>query len=476
MACARPVDEDDLSTLLSWAGHEGVSVIPRGAGTGMPGGNVGSGITLDLSASFTDIGGPSPEDRTIRVGAGAVAAHVDRAARSVGLFLPPLPSSAQRCTVGGMVANNAAGARTYKYGAIRDWVRGLEVVMADGSQYRLTRENGGPGAFPALYRSLRDEMGPRPPSWPHVRKNSSGYALDRYMLQGDPVELVVGSEGTLAVVTSVTLGLAAIPEATALALVAVHSLDDIPAVLDATATLDASACEFFGRRFLEITSMSSHPLVGQSLSDAAAAFLIEVDGSVDVVTSSLEALRVLGHELGSPAITAVEQDEREALWEIRHAASPLIAACADHGLLSTQIIEDSVVPTESLGRYLTELDAILAKWDTDAVVFGHAGDANVHVNPLLDVNDAAWRARARGILEDAANLVAALGGTLSGEHGDGRIRAPLLERIWGGPLTRAFRTVKATLDPAGILNPGVILPLPGQDPLDGLWPEHGGMS
>ena len=110
------------------------------------------------------------------------------------------------------------------------------------------------------------------------------------------------------------------------------------------------------------------------------------------------------------------------------------------------------------------------------MVFGHAGDANVHVNSLLDVNDAAWRARARGILEDAADLVAALGGTLSGEHGDGRIRAPLLERIWGGPLTRAFCTVKDTLDPAGILNPGVILPLPGQDSLDGLWPEHGGMS
>jgi FAD/FMN-containing dehydrogenase len=476
VACVRPLDQDDLSALLSWATREKVSVIPRGAGTGMPGGNVGPGVTLDLSASFTDIGLPRKEDGTIKVGAGVVAADVEQAARSVGLFLPPLPSSAKRCTVGGMVANNAAGARTYKYGAIRDWVRELEVVLHDGSQHRLIRGSRGPEVFEAVHQSLREEMGSVPSSWPTVRKNSSGYALDRFMPQGDPVELVVGSEGTLAVVASVTLDLAPVPEATALALVAVHGADDIASVLEAAAALDASACEFFGRRFLEITSMSSHPMVGPTVADAEAAFLIEVDGPIDEVADGLEALRRLGHELGSPAITAAESADREVLWEIRHAASPLVAACADRGLLSTQIIEDSVVPTENLGRYVTELNGILAKWETDAVIFGHAGDANVHVNPLLDVSRAGWPDTARGILEDTTDLVAGLGGTLAGEHGDGRIRAPLLERIWGDSLTRAFFGVKDQVDPAGILNPGVILPLPGQDPLEGLWPQYGGLA
>jgi len=476
IACVRPIDQDDLSTVLSWALHEGASVIPRGAGTGMPGGNVGPGITLDLSTSFTGVGPPRKEDRTIKVGAGAVAADVEHAARSVGLFLPPLPASAARCTVGGMVANNAAGARTYKYGAVRDWVRELEVVMHDGSQHRLIRGEVGPGVFQAIHRSLGRETGALPSSWPQVRKNSSGYALDRFLPQGDPVELVVGSEGTLCVVTSVTLDLAPVPEATALALVAVHSVDDIPSVLDMAAEVDASACEFFGRRFLDITSMASHPLAGPTVKGAAAAFLIEIDGPADNVVGGLETLRRLGHELGSRAITAVETADREALWEIRRAASPVVAACADQGLLSTQIIEDSVVPPASLGRYLTELGVILAKWETDAVIFGHAGDANVHVNPLLDVNHRAWHDRARGILDDTTDLVAGLGGTLAGEHGDGRIRAPLLARIWGDPVTRAFFEVKNHLDPAGILNPGVILPLPGQDPLEGLWPEYGGLS
>lgn len=477
IACVQPYDAQDLSTVLSWAQLEGISVIPRGAGTGMPGGNVGPGLAIDLSVGFTEIGEPQTEDHTIKVGAGAIAADVEQAARSVQRFLPPLPSSAHRCTVGGMIANNAAGARTYKYGAIRDWVRELDLVLADGSQEHVVRGGGGTKAFSPLHQALRKLLGDDGPrSWPSVRKNSSGYALDRYMPGGDPIELVIGSEGTLALVTSVTLDLASIPEATGLALLAVRGLDDLPAVLEEASRLEAAACEFFGRRFLEITSMGTHPLVGPTVSDAAAAFLIELDGSTDQVASGIEALRTLGHELGSPPITAMGEVERNALWELRHAASPLIAACANRGLVSTQIIEDSVVPTENLGRYLTELEAILARWQTDAVIFGHAGDANVHVNPLLDVTHLDWRGRARGILEDTADLVARLGGTLSGEHGDGRIRAPLLERIWGAPLTEAFWLVKEALDPAGTLNPGVILPRPGQDPLEGLWPQHGGLS
>ncbi len=476
IACVRPRDQDDLSVLLSWVFAEGASVVPRGAGTGMPGGNVGPGIAVDLSASFTYIAPPQPNSRTIHVGAGAIAADVERAARTAGLFLAPLPSSAERCTIGGMVANNAAGARTYKYGAIRDWVRELEIVLGDGSQHRLVRGARGPLVFEDLHRSLCEEIGTTPGSWPSVRKNSSGYALDRFMPAGDPVELIVGSEGTLAVVTGAVLDLAPVPEAAALVLLAVPSLDEVPSVLGAAAQVGAAACEFFGRRFLEITSMSSHPIVGRAVEGAAAVFLIEIDGGHDEVSGGAEALQRLGQELGSPAITAMEDADREALWEIRHAASPLIAACADRGLVSTQIIEDSVVPPESLGRYLTELDEILAKWETDAVIFGHAGDANVHVNPLLDVRRAGWRESARAILEETTDLVAGLGGTLSGEHGDGRIRAPLLERIWGEPLTRAFGDVKRHLDPTAVLNPGVILPLPGQDPLDGLLPQHGGMS
>ena len=122
------------------------------------------------------------------------------------------------------------------------------------------------------------------------------------------------------------------------------------------------------------------------------------------------------------------------------------------------------------------IDDILGATQTDAVIFGHAGDANIHVNPLLDVRQASWRDRARTILDETADLVAGLGGTLSGEHGDGRLRAPLMERIWGPRLAGCFARTKALLDPEGILNPGVIVPLPDQDPLEGLWPQYGGSA
>jgi FAD/FMN-containing dehydrogenase len=137
--------------------------------------------------------------------------------------------------------------------------------------------------------------------------------------------------------------------------------------------------------------------------------------------------------------------------------------------VSTQFIEDSVVPVEQLAAYVRGVDHILDDVDFDRVVFGHAGDGNIHVNPLVPVNEPDARQRVREALERTVDLVAALGGTLSGEHGDGRLRAPLLERVWSSSTVSGFRFVKEALDPDGVLNPGVILPVEGQDPLDGLW-------
>ncbi len=470
------MDADDVSAVLSWASQHQEPVVPRGAGTGMPGGNVGRGIALDISAYFRAREPLDVSSRTVRVEPGVLAEDVDRAARQEGLFLPPLPSSADRCTVGGMVANNAAGARTFKYGAIRDWVKALEVVTADGSQYRLETGEPGPPEFTKLHAELRAELGKEAPGWPPVRKNSSGYALDRFLPEADPVQLVVGSEGTIAVVTSITLTLAPVPEEQVVALIAVRNLLDLPILLQWARDNGASACEFFGRRFLEVASLADHILAGDTVEGAEAALLIELDGDSDSVSAGTESLRRLARELGVPAVIGMQESDRRNLWSVRHAASPLIAESARTGLVSTQIIEDSVVPPEALGAYLSGLDEILDATETDAVIFGHAGDANLHVNPLLDVRRSCWRAHARTILNETVDLVADLGGTLSGEHGDGRLRAPFLERIWGPRLTACFEKTKAALDPAGILNPGVIIPRPGQDPLEGLWPQYGGLE
>jgi len=236
-------------------------------------------------------------------------------------------------------------------------------------------------------------------------------------------------------------------------------------------TAGAAACEFLGRRFLEVAGLEDHPRVGAVASGAEALVLVELDGARLPVAQGLSRLRDHARQAGVELLEARDPARCQELWAVRHAASPVIARQAEHGRVSMQFIEDSVVPRRALGAYLGGLEAILEEEETDAVMFGHAGDGNVHVNPLVEVERPDWRDRVGRILEATAGLVASLGGTLAGEHGDGRIRAPYLAWIWGAERARAFAEVKSSLDPVGTLNPGVVLPLPGQNPLEGISPE-----
>lgn len=467
-AVAVPAGRRDVAVLARWAARNGVPLVPRGGGTGMPGGNVGAGVVVHMTPGFDTVGPVNPAGRSIRVGPGALAASVERAASREGLFFPPLPSSADRCRIGGMVANNAAGARSFRHGSVRKWVRKLEVVMADGQLLRLESGEDVPAPFEELHRALRPRWSVLSGDWPRVRKNASGYALDRFLPEKDSIQLMVGSEGTLGLVTAIELGLAPAPEARGLAVLGVETPDCLRRGIRAAGELRASACEFLGRRFLELTRLESDPRVGALARGAYALMLLELEGRPGEVDDGLEHIRALARSMDAGVRTARDHDERARLWEIRHAASPAIVRAAEEGRISMQFVEDSVIPPEFVPEYLRGMDRILVDADTDAVVFGHAGDGNVHVNPLVDVRRTDWRDRVRGILDQTADLVAELGGTLSGEHGDGRVRAPYLHRIWSEAAVDGFRTVKETLDPARVLNPGVILPRPDQDPLEGL--------
>jgi FAD/FMN-containing dehydrogenase len=374
-----------------------------------------------------------------------------------------------------MVANNAAGTRTFRFGSTRAWVEALEVVLADDGPVTLRRGGPAPPVFGRLHRELTAALGTSaPPSWPRVRKNSSGYALDRFLPSGDAVDLLVGSEGTLGLVTGVTLRTAPLPPARAVALLPLPTLDALPRAVETAGAVDAWACEFFARRFLEVADLRQDDEVGPLVGEAPALVLVELAGDAGSVDHGVAALASLARELQVRFRSSRDDEEMARLWSIRHAASPVIQARASEGLVSMQFIEDSVVRADRVPDYLRGLEEILEGEETDAVMFGHAGDGNVHVNPLVDVRRFDWRDRVERILHATVELVAGLGGTLSGEHGDGRLRAPFHARIWGETLAAAFGRVKSTLDPAGILNPGVVVPLPGQDPLAGLTPEPRG--
>jgi len=480
-----PADRDDLSLLVRWAAERRIPLVPRGSGTGMPGGNLGPGVVVDLS-SLSDRGPVDQDRRTIRVGAGVVADRIQEVAMESGLRLPALPASSRWCSAGGMAANNAAGPRSFRHGAFHRWVVGAEGIDAWGEPFRVTSERHAPerdpdsgegrdpAELPGPFRSLEgilplDGDG-RIPGWPRVRKNASGYALDRYLPDLDPVQLLVGSEGTLAFMTHLELKLAPAPAERGLVVLPADGPTELVAIAREARRSGAVTCEFLGRRLLEMTALSGDPEVGSLATGAYALLLLEVEGSSDEVEEEIRRLRTL---TGTPraSIGTTDRGTMARLWKLRHRASPIIAREADRGRISTQFIEDSVVPPALLGEYLEGIDEILEGHRFDAVVFGHAGDGNVHVNPLVDVASSDWKDRMRRTLDETARLVRALGGTLSGEHGDGRLRAPLLASIWPEACLDAFRTVKDAFDPVGILNPGVILPLPGQDPLDHLRPR-----
>ena len=457
-----PADTDDVAAVVGWAGREGVALVPRGAGTGMPGGNVGPGVVLDLGRLAAE--GPHPDREGLRLGAGVTGAAARSAARQAGRDLPALPSSAHWCTVGGMVACNAAGARSFRFGAVREWTREATVVRVDGTVETLHRHRTDPDPWADLVRELRADL-PDPLPWPRVRKNSSGYALDAMLESGNALDLLVGSEGTLGVVTEVVLDTQALPSARAVALLGLpdrHLLPELAAPLRSDDRV--TACEYFGRRLVALGELEKHPVL-EGVRCADGLLLVELAGDPGAVEDGLEALA-----RGAPAglVTARDEAGMEALWEIRHAANPVLARALREGRRSTQFIEDCVVPPDALPAFLEGLDAILDRHHTEAVVFGHAGDGNLHVNPLMDLADPRWRDRVTGILHDTIALVASLGGTLAGEHGDGRLRTPFLDRIFPPAVTEAFRRVKERLDPGNVLNPGVIVPVDGADPLAGL--------
>ncbi len=431
----------------------------------MPGGAIGTGTIVDLSR-MNGIGEPDTVARRVMVGPGAIRNHVDDRARSVGLRFPVDPSSGAFCTIGGMVSTNAAGARTLKYGATRRWVRALDCVFADGSRAVVRRGDGPPASIP-VDRFLADvapsiRAAAADLTRVAVRKDSSGYGLADFARSGELVDLLVGSEGTLALVVGIDLDLAPVPGATASLLASFLRLETAVIATEAARAAQASACELLDRTFLDVAARAG-PLPIPA--DTEAVLLIELEGNV--AESARDAAHALASELERVGATSVaiglDATEEHRLWELRHAASPILSRL-DPSLKSMQFIEDGVVPPDRLADYVRGVRAALSAHETTGVIFGHAGDAHVHVNPLVDVRREGWRERVAGILSDVVDLTARLGGSLSGEHGDGSLRAPLLERTTPASVLQLARRVKHAFDPNELLNPGVKIPLAGQLP------------
>ena len=467
-AVAVPVDAEDVVSIVTWAAGTCTGLIPRGSGSSMSGGAIGSGVILDLSR-INHLGRIDERSKTVWADPGVLWSTLDVAVRRRGLRFPVDPSSGSFCTIGGMVATNASGAHTLRYGSTRPWVNAIDCVFSNGDRAVITRGEPAPKRVDAIARFMRDVHGEivasdkrRPIRHEGVRKESSGYAVHDYATNADLVDLLVGSEGTLAIIVAVQLSLAPVPAATSSVLGSFPSLEEATAAATKAVAAGAATCELLDRTLLAYAGTSGDEKLRERMEGAAAILLAEVEGdSAEAAANGAEQLAAAFRESGAKdvdvALTAVAEHE---MWELRHAASPILAAL-EHST-SMQFIEDGAVPLPKLADYVQGVRQALAARQVSGVIFGHAGDAHVHVNPLLDLRQSDWREKVSGLLEDAVSLTARLGGTLTGEHGDGRLRTPLLDRVWHKDAIRAFALVKKAFDPGSIFNPGVKVPLPNQ--------------
>ncbi|MEP7324499.1 MAG: FAD-binding oxidoreductase [Gemmatimonadota bacterium] len=466
---ALPGSVEELVALVRWAGEVAIPLVPRGAGSAVTGSNVGDGIVVDLTRMAPRILEVDAAAGRARTSAGVRAAELETATAPHRLRLPPDPSSSRFATLGGMVSTNASGARTVRYGSVRRWVLGLDMVTVDGDLVTLRRGES-PPLVPPIERFQR-EVAPEIRAaaehvrahFPRTRKNSSGYALDAWLESGDLVDLVIGAEGTLGIVTQVEWRLDAAPSVKAGLRIALADLGLLAEAVEALLPLNPSALELLDRTFLD--------LVRATRPDAAPAgtesiLLLEFEGTDDQTVRGTvgDAVRRMKH-LALDISTGGTPEDETRLWEVRHAASPIIADLPG-GQRSLQVIEDGCVPVSRMAEYIVLVRGEAARLGLPVVIFGHAGDGNIHVNVLPDVDLPGWESDVAELYDGVTRGLIALGGTTSGEHSDGRIRAGALRRLYGHEVVDLFQRVKEAFDPSWLLNPGVKLPPPHPtDPL-----------
>ncbi|WP_263732394.1 FAD-binding and (Fe-S)-binding domain-containing protein [Cellulomonas sp. SG140] len=450
-----PHDEDDALAALSVARELGIPVTSRGAGTSVAGNAIGPGVVLDWSRHVNRVLELDREARTARIQPGTIMATLQREAAPHGLRFGPDPSTWTRATLGGMIGNNACGPHAVAYGRTSDNVISLDVV--DGTGRRFTA-GAGAGALDvvagldALVRAnlstIRTELG-------RFGRQVSGYSLEHLLPERgtDLAKALVGTEGTVVTVLGATVRL--VPMAAQPVLVVLGypdmavAADDVPALL-AHAPL---AIEGMDARLVDVVRRVRGAAAVPDLPEGGGWLFVEVGG--ETLDEALSTARALAADAATDAVGLFPPGpEATAMWRIRADGAGLGGRTAS-GAQAWPGFEDSAVPPEHLGTYLRELSALMQRHDVDGMAYGHFGDGCVHLRLDMPLEDSG--APLRSFMEDAAALVASHGGSLSGEHGDGRARSELLPVMYSQDVIGLFEQFKALLDPKDLLNPGVLV-------------------
>ncbi len=461
--------EDDIQRVVDYAVARGVPITPRAAGTNLTGSAIGSGVILDVSR-LNRVLELNREEKWARVQPGIVLAELNQHVGRHGLLFGPDPSSGEMCKLGGMLANNSSGPHTLRYGSVKDNVFSLRIYLESGGWLEARAY---PLADPAWERvcsghpALRDvlELVRRHATViqtkrPTVSKNSCGYnlfgladGLERGLF--DLPKLFVGSEGTLGVISEATIRLVDKPKATLTALIHFRSLEDVGEAVPQLLGLSPSALEVMDANTLDLIGRRAHGIPAE----AAATLLAEVDADGEATDLKEQAERMAAicrrYRLAADLTVAFDRDQRDQLWKARKALYPTLYRF-DAKKKPINFVDDVVVRAERIGELIRYLEEFFQGQRVPVAIFGHIGNGNAHIVPLLDVNDERDFARmVEGYHEIHRTVLERFGGSICGEHGDGRVRAEYVRAMFGEELYELFVRVKRALDPAGVLNPGV---------------------
>ncbi|NCA11118.1 FAD-binding oxidoreductase [bacterium] len=499
LAVACPKSAADVGAIVRFAAEHRVGIIPRGAGTSLAGQVVGGGIVVDLGRHLHRILSLDVDQRRVRVQPGVVRNELNRFLAPYGLFFGPETSTASWAMIGGMVGNNSCGSNSIAYGSTRDHLVSARGFLADGSEVEFgplapaafAAKCAGPDALETgIYRKIRDLLGdganrrlirdsfPKP----EVTRRNTGYALDALMDAAclDPASshdfnmcrLLAGSEGTLFVGVEFELNLIPLPPPGALLCVHCRSVDEaLQATLVAMrrrgGEVALTGCELIDDKILACTKDNVEQARNRSfvVGEPGAVLVIEfkhADRSrVEQALASLEAdLRSAGLGYAYPTLLNADGDK---VWELRRAGQGLVNNVPGDAK-PREIVEDTAVAVEDLPAYIAEFDRLLAeKYSIECVHYAHAGAGELHLRPLFDLRTPTGLKMFRAVATDVAALVKKYRGSLSGEHGDGRLRGEFIRTMVGDDCYALLEQVKHAFDPQGILNPGKIIDTPPMD-------------
>ncbi len=484
-AVAIPASEDDLRSLIGFARQHHIGVIPRTAGTSLAGQVVGSGIVVDVSRHFTKILEVNTDEGWVRVQPGVIRNELNQHLAPLGFWFAPETSTQNRAMIGGMVGNNSCGSNSLKFGTTRDHLLETRGFLSDGSEVtfgELTAEQVAQKCSAAdsletrIYQHARDRLGDpavrdeitREFPKPSIHRRNTGYALDMLMDTSEPFnfcKLIAGSEGTLFFATEIKLRILPLPPPHSGLLCAHfnHVSDALNATLIAVG-FDINACELIDDVILGCTQRSHEHRQNRFFieGDPAAILVTEVRGDSDdevqqAATQIAAAMSAAGLGYHFPILLG---SDCEKVWDLRKAGLGLLGNIPGDEK-TVPVIEDAAVDVQDLPVYIAEVGEVLeTKYGLKCVHYAHAGSGEIHLRPIINLKTEDGKRLFREVASTVATIVKKYGGSLSGEHGDGRLRGEFLQQMIGGKNYELVREFKRVWDPDGVFNPNKIVDTP----------------